>query len=75
MARNWDNKIFLNTNVSLILNNKELFTENMRRAFEIFKRRGDVFVIWREHPLTYETLKSMKPGMIEEYEKLKKYFL
>ena len=68
-------KIFLNTNVSLILNNKELFTENMRRAFEIFKRRGDVFVIWREHPLTYETLKSMKPGMIEEYEKLKKYFL
>lgn len=68
-------KIFLNTNVSLILNNNEKFVENMNRVFEILKRRTDVFVIWREHPLTNETLKSMRPKMLDDYNKLKAGFL
>ena len=68
-------KMFLNTNLSLILNNDERFIENITRVFKILDRRKDVFVIWREHPLTNETLKSMKPGMLEEYEKLKLFFL
>lgn len=68
-------KIFLNTNVSLILNNGDKFVENMRRVFELFNKRQDVFVVWREHPLTYETLKSMKNNMICEYEELKSFFV
>ena len=68
-------KVFFNTNISLILNNKELFTVNIYRVFELFNKRKDVFVIWREHPLTYETLKSMKSGIIEDYNKLKEYFV
>lgn len=38
-------KLFINTNVSLILNNNERFVENLSRAFKILLRRGDVFVI------------------------------
>lgn len=68
-------KLFLNTNISLILHNNELFIENMSRIFAILNQRKDVFVIWREHPLTNETLKAMKPEMFDEYEKLKFSFL
>ena len=68
-------KLFINTNVSLILNNNEKFVENMSRVFEILKRRNDVFVIWREHPLTNEALKSMRPELLEEYNQLKKDFI
>ena len=47
----------------------------MNRVFEILKRRKDVFVIWREHPLTNETLKSMRPKMLDDYNALKANFL
>lgn len=67
-------KLFINTNVSLILNNNERFVENLSRAFKILLRRGDVFVIWCEHPLTFETLRSMRPGMLEAYNKLRSIF-
>ena len=68
-------KVFMNTNVSLILNNNDRFVENISRIFKIFENLGDIFVIWREHPLTYATLKSMRPGIIEQYENLKKDFI
>ena len=68
-------RMLINTNVSLILSNNEKFVENLSRAFQILNRRKDVFAIWREHPLTYATLKSMRPGLIDEYEKLKASFI
>lgn len=68
-------KIFINTNVSLILNNNEKFVENFRRVFEILIKRQDVFVVWREHPLTDETFKSMRPGLIDDYNVLKAEFI
>ena len=68
-------KVFMNTNVSLILNNKDKFIDNLRRIFDIFKRRGDVFVIWREHPLTEATLKSMKPEIRDVYYEIRSDFV
>lgn len=68
-------KMFINTNVSLILHNKEKFIDNLSRVFKILDRRKDVFVIWREHPLTYATLRSMCPGMLKEYDELKAFFI
>lgn len=67
-------KLFINTNVSLILNNQEKFVENFRRVFGILKKRQDVFVIWREHPLTEATFKSMSPELLDDYKKLKAEF-
>lgn len=68
-------RVFMNTNASLILNNNEKFIDNLGRIFQIFKRRGDVFVIWREHPLTNATLQAMRPGMLDAYDKLKSAFI
>lgn len=68
--------IFFNTNVSLILNNGDNFAENIRRIFNIFRIYQDKFtVIWREHPLSENTIKSMRPGMEQDYVNLKKEFL
>lgn len=68
--------IFLNTNVSLILNNSEKFIDNLYRMFAAFKRHNDEFVVlWREHPLSIGTIKSMRPNLLEDYIKAKEYFI
>lgn len=68
--------IFMNTNVSLILNNGAAFIENMQRIFGIFKTHRDShFVIWREHPLSEATIKSMRYDIENDYKKLKNEFL
>ncbi|WP_099469219.1 glycosyltransferase family protein [Konateibacter massiliensis] len=68
--------IFFNTNVSLILNNGDYFVENLKRIEKIFERYSKEYVvIWREHPLTYESMKSMRPQILEEYLKFKEYFI
>ena len=68
--------IFLNTNVSLILNNSERFIDNLYRMFDVFKRHNDEYVVlWREHPLSIGTIKSMRPYLLEDYIKAKEYFL
>lgn len=68
--------IFFNTNVSLILNNGDMFIENMNRIKEIFNRYSKEYtVIWREHPLTYETIKAMRPNILINYVKFKEKFI
>jgi len=81
MPEAWKQKIgnkktvFFNTNVSLLLNNSEYFTENLSRIFRIFNEYKNKFmVIWREHPLTMETLHSMRPGLLEDYLNLREEF-
>lgn len=77
----WKNKIkdkkvvFFNTNVSLILHNNERFIENLLRIAEIFEKHSKEYVvIWREHPLSMESLKSMRPQILESYVLFKEDF-
>lgn len=68
--------MFMNTNVSLILNNGSSFIDNMRRIFTILKEQSDnIFVIWREHPLSEATIKSMRNDLDKDYKKIKAEFL
>lgn len=68
--------IFFNTNVSLILNNGEYFVENLKRIEKIFEKYSKEYVvIWREHPLTYETMKSMRQNMIRDYMEFRENFI
>lgn len=63
--------IFFNTNVSLILHNADKFIDNLKRIFiEIEKYSNDYSVIWREHPLSMATIKSMRPQLINEYRRI-----
>lgn len=67
--------VFFNTNVSLLLNNGEYFDKNLYRIFRTFEEFKEQFIVlWREHPLTMETLHSMKPELLEKYLKLKEDF-
>lgn len=81
MPEEWNQKIgrrkvvFFNTNVSLLLNNGEYFIQNLRRIFHIFKMfQAEFVLLWREHPLTIETLHSMRPQLLEDYLKLRQEF-
>ena len=68
--------VFFNTNVSLLLNNKAYFVDNLNRIFQIFEKYKNEFVLlWREHPLTMETLHSMRPGLLKKYLKIKEEFV
>lgn len=67
--------VFFNTNVSLILNNGPYFVDNLSRMLDIFEKYRDQFaILWREHPLTMETLHSMRPDLLTGYLKLKAEF-
>ena len=68
--------VFFNTNVNLLLKNGEHFIENLNRIFHVFEQYESQFVlIWREHPLTMATFRSMKPELLDEYLKLREEFI
>ncbi|MDR0917705.1 MAG: hypothetical protein LBM93_00420 [Oscillospiraceae bacterium] len=67
--------VFFNTNVSMMMRNSDFFIENLRRIFGIFNVHKEFTVIWREHPLTLETLQSMRPQLFKDYIELRKEFI
>lgn len=43
----------------------------MKNVFAIFKEhREDVALLWRPHPLLENTLRSMRGGLLDEYEEI-----
>ena len=81
VPKEWEDKIankkviFFNTNVNLILNNAEYFADNMERIFRIFEEYSEKYaVIWREHPLSIQTLELMRPDLLFRYKQLIKEF-
>ena len=68
--------VFLNTNVNMIFKGDENFLANLRRIFKVFAEHKEAWaVIWREHPLTIETIRSAVPQIEAEYLKLRQDFL
>ena len=68
--------IFFNTNISLLLHNGDMFVENMKRIERVFSCYSNEYtVLWREHPLTYETIKSMRPNILANYMNFKNNFI
>lgn len=67
----WKKVIFYNTTVTALLQYNEQYLVKMRDVFRIFyENRGEVALLWRPHPLIESTIKSMKPQLWAEYEKL-----
>lgn len=67
--------VFLNTNVGLILKNSDNFTDNIERMFSVFEQFSEKFsVIWREHPLSVSTIKSLRPALLDRYYEIKEKF-
>ncbi len=67
----WKKIIFYNTSIGALLQNEEKMLDKMRSVFHTFQEQQDtVALLWRPHPLIQSTIKSMKPQLWMEYEKL-----
>ena len=77
----WKNRVkgkkvvLYNTGVVGVLNSDEQYLEKLKNVFEYAKRKEDMVLLWRPHPLMEATLKSKRPELYEEYLKIKNYFL
>ena len=71
----WKKIILYNTSIGALLNNDEKMLEKIKSVLQTFKEQRDtVALLWRPHPLTASTIKSMKPGLWEGYEEIVKAY-
>ncbi|MBM7566467.1 hypothetical protein [Paenibacillus sacheonensis] len=62
--------ILYNTSLAALLEGNEKVLSKLRDVIEVFKRREDVVLLWRPHPLSKSAYQSMRPHLREEYERI-----
>lgn len=67
--------LMLNTTIGDILCYKGVLIKKLQHFFELIAQRKDIALIWRPHPLTEATIKSMRTEIYESYIELKRYFM
>ena len=67
--------LMLNTSINDLLNSNEATLSKLEYFFELISKDDRLAVIWRPHPLLESTFKSMRPEMLERYERIKKRFI
>lgn len=67
--------ILYNTSLSAMLQNSDKVCDKLRCVFDIFRKRDDVVLWWRPHPLMKSTFHSMRPQYEEEYLRLEKQYI
>ena len=64
-------KVFLlNTHLNTLINEGERVIEKITHLMKVFSQRCSAAILWRPHPLSIETIKSMNPEILEDYQKL-----
>ncbi len=64
-------KVFLyNTHLRNIIGHAEKMIEKLDYIFSVFEKRDDIALLWRPHPLSIQTAKSMNPYILDKYMKL-----
>lgn len=66
--------IMLNTTIDDFLNNGEKLLRKLKNFFEKVRKREDVVIIWRPHPLLEGTVKSMRTKLYDSYKETVGYF-
>jgi len=66
--------VFYNLSIGSLLENtiedgkpSDKYFKKIKSVFEFFKKRSDVVLLWRPHPLLESTIKSMRPWLEREY--------
>ena len=68
--------IFYNTGITALLHNNEEWLEKIKGSLKVFKEnRDEVALLWRPHPLIEETMKSMRPELLDKYLEIKEGYL
>lgn len=64
--------VFYNTSVGALLSYGTDMLKKMLEVFQIFKaHKNEVALLWRPHPLLEATVRSMRPQLWEQYQKLR----
>lgn len=67
--------IFYNNGISALLINNEKMINKIDNVFDFFDSvKDEVTLLWRPHPLLKATIKSMRPQLIDGYNKLLEKF-
>ncbi len=61
--------IMYNTSIQALLKSDEML-KKIKHTIETFKKKEDVVLWWRPHPLYMSTIQTSKPYMIEEYREI-----
>ena len=61
------NSVLYNVSVVAMLHHAEHFVEKIRCVFATFRKRDDVVLWWRPHPLMLATIETMRPALAEAY--------
>ena len=68
--------ILYNTGIATLLRHNEKWVEKIEQVLKVFKEyRDDAALLWRPHPLIETTMKTMRPLVIQEYERIKTQYL
>ena len=71
----WKKIILYNTSINTFLAHEDKMLRKMKSVFAVFKaHREEVALLWRPHPLLETTLKSMRDGLLEEYQEMVKEY-
>lgn len=63
--------ILYNTGLTAFLQHSSIYLDKVRDVFRIFReKREEAALLWRPHPLLHATAKTMRPEVLEDYEKL-----
>lgn len=63
--------VFYNTHLSDVMYvNAENFFKKVQVVLKIFRQQQDIVLLWRPHPLTWQTIQAMNPSAAEQYQKL-----
>jgi CDP-glycerol glycerophosphotransferase (TagB/SpsB family) len=62
--------ILYNSSLGTILLDTEQYLSKIRSVLDTFRKRKDIVLWWRPHPLSDATYKSMRPHIMIEYKKI-----
>lgn len=72
----WKKIVFYNTVIGALLQYNEKWIDKIEDVLKVFKENQDeVTLLWRPHPLTENTMKSMRLGILQKYLQIKQQFI
>lgn len=67
--------VFYNTGVSMFLQFNNRMLRKIESVFQDFaKQKDNIVLLWRPHPLLKTTIKSMRPQLLSDYERILRVF-
>jgi len=59
--------VLYNTTINAILKGNEKYIYKLKDVLNVFRKRDDIVLWWRPHPLNEATYKSMRPHLLQAY--------